>query len=188
MYCFYGISVSKIPYCMFLQVFSPRKVGTVMNEWPLLIVSYSHRPSLQSGIVWWFCVSCIVTVVLAVIYVFTTIVTSSWVSPNFLSNMYHGLFLWDEVSTECPLFLCNTKIRNANGCDVAQAHGCLLQGPGLSPKAVCVGFMVDRSGTEKNFSDYVGFPRLASFHQCTILVCNLLSILYLSQQKSWTDF
>jgi len=91
-------------------------------EWPLLTVSYSYKPLLQSGAVCWFCMSCLVGVVLAVIYVFTTIPTSSWVLPNFLSNRYHGLFLWDEVSTTCPLFLCNTKIRNAQGCDVAQAH------------------------------------------------------------------
>jgi hypothetical protein len=66
---------------------------------------------------------------------------------------------------------------------VAQAHGCLPQRPGLSPKAVHVGFMVDRSGTETDFSDYVGFPLSASFHQCTILVFNLPSVLYLSQKS-----
>lgn len=67
---------------------------------------------------------------------------------------------------------------------MAQAHGCLLQRPGLGPKAVRVGFMVDRSGTEMDFSDYVGFPLSVSFHQCTILVFNLPSVLYLSQKES----
>jgi len=64
---------------------------------------------------------------------------------------------------------------------VAEAHGCLLQRPGLSPKAVRVRFMVDRSGTEMDFPDYVGFPRSVSFPQCTILVFNLPSVLYVTK-------
>jgi hypothetical protein len=46
-----------------------------------------------------------------------------------------------------------------------------------------MGFMVDRSGTEIDFPDYVGLPLSVSFHQCTILVFNLPSILYLSQKN-----
>lgn len=60
---------------------------------------------------------------------------------------------------------------------MVQAHGFSPQRPGFSRKAVCVGFVVDRSGTEMYFSDYVGFPLSVSFHQCTILVFNLPSTL-----------
>jgi hypothetical protein len=66
---------------------------------------------------------------------------------------------------------------------VAQARGCLPQRPGLSPKAVSVGLTVDRSDTEMDFSDFIGFTLSVSFHQCTILVFNVTSILYLSQKK-----
>jgi hypothetical protein len=63
-------------------------------------------------------------------------------------NGYHGIFLWGEVATACPLFLYNNKIKNAQGHDVANAHCLLTQRPGFSPKAVCVGFLVDKSGAE----------------------------------------
>jgi hypothetical protein len=92
------------------SVFTSESRHSYECEWPLLIVPYSHKPLFQSDIVWWFCMSCIVGIVLAVIYVFTTVLTCSSVPPNFLSNRCNGLFLWDEVSTTCPLFLCIPRL------------------------------------------------------------------------------